>query len=560
MLRFPNPGSALDNLINCYLFLYRNIKREEIFDLHDMQELLVPNGLISSSGAMGIEALLRGASKDLSRDKSYNQCKMYAELYRTLGWIQSGEKALWYNFTLLGDYIAQGISDSKRLIEECFLGMEYPNRVLNVVGTHEIRPFYTILKAIDSLNGCISRDEMIFGPLSMESDISDKAFKAMCDELIYYRRHPSEFEDALAHLLDKRGISSVTAGNYTRFPLGALKWLNWAQPTLNKRDYKKAQRTYQITAHGRNLLSQLVTKKDIRLGSIEQLGIDGELLSKSAFYRMLERSGFDISPVSSEKHHADQHLRSRIGTDDIIFSPFQAFERNSLNNFFSIASPATKRQSIYSPSRLDDTAISNTTISVDLKNALVDNQIGNVGYNAFKVQVQNLLANKTDEEIIKLLKQQYRTYTKEQFYPLVGQIFLTLGLNCNIPPHGVNSRRWDAIVITDDDSVPIEIKSPTEEVNISVKAVRQALENKIILQSRQTEPNKAGTSSLAIGYELPNDRAEVARLIDDIKNVYGIDIAILGIEHLLKLVIEAIRGNKSLDFKVVAELKGIING
>ncbi|MDP2716486.1 hypothetical protein [Rheinheimera sp.] len=561
MLRFPNPGSALDNLVNCYLFLYRNINRNEVFDLHDMQELLVSNGLISSSGAMGIEALLRGASKDLSRDKSYNQCKMYAELYRTLGWIQSGDKALWYNFTLLGDYIAQGVADSKRLIEECFLGMEYPNRVLSVNGTHEIRPFFTILKTLNYLNGCLSRDEMIFGPLSMDSDITDESFRSMCDELIYYRQNPIEFDKEFNQRLEARGISPVTAGNYTRFPLGALKWLNWAQPINNKKDYKKSQRTYQITAHGKTLLSQLAAKKDIRLASIGKLGLDSSLLSQSAFYGMLERAGFDTSPVASQKQTADAHIKAVLGTAEIIFSPFQSFEQNSLNEFFSIVPPSSKRVSIYSPARLAERSKGlASAISIDLKKALVDSPSAVVRDNEFKKQVQALIAHKTDEEVIQQLKQRYRTYTKEQFYPLIGQIFSCLGLNCDIPPHGVNSRRWDAIIISDGDSIPMEIKSPTEELNISVKAVRQALENKIILQSRKTEANKFGTSSLAVGYELPNERAEVASLISDIKKVYGIDIAVLGIDYLLKLAIEAIKGSKSLEFEVLAELKGIING
>ena len=121
MQRFANPGSNVDSLTNAFLFLYENIEAEQAFQLYDMQEILVPNGYISSSGAVGIEALLRGANSDRSRDTSYNQCKMYAELFRLLGWIQSTSSALLYCFTPLGKQLANATRNSRGLVSECLL-------------------------------------------------------------------------------------------------------------------------------------------------------------------------------------------------------------------------------------------------------------------------------------------------------------------------------------------------------------------------------------------------------------------------------------------------------
>ena len=112
----------------------------------------------------------------------------------------------------------------------------------------------------------------------------------------------------------------------------------------------------------------------------------------------------------------------------------------------------------------------------------------------------------------------------------------------------------------EEDSIPIEIKSPTEELHISVKAVRQALENKIILQSRQAVPNKQETSTYAVGFELPNARAEVSELINDIEKIYDIKIAIMGIDELLRLSVNCIAANKTIAFDNLAKTKGIING
>ena len=140
MIRFANPSSSVDSLIRSYLFLYENIDRNVAFGLHDMQEILVVNGLISSSGAMGADALLKGSNKDLSRDKSYNQCKMIAELFRLFGWIQSTESALTYCFTPLGDHLAHASKNRRRLIGKCFLGIEFPNDLITGIGHHRLRP------------------------------------------------------------------------------------------------------------------------------------------------------------------------------------------------------------------------------------------------------------------------------------------------------------------------------------------------------------------------------------------------------------------------------------
>lgn len=560
MHRFPNPGSAIDNLINCFTFLYQNIGRDQIFDLHDMQELLVSNGLISSSGTMGIEALLRGASKNLSRDRSYNQCKMYAELYRVLGWIQSGDKALLYNFTLLGDHIATASTERLPLVEKCFIGMEFPNEVIEVNGSHKIRPFVTILKMMTALNGVLSRDEIIFGPMSLDDDSDQAEVNEMIDELSYYRKNPKEFDRHLSKKLEERGITKTTAGNYTRFPLGALRWLNWAHPNLDKVNYLKSQRTYRITEHGLKLAKQLNQSTDIRLSTTKNGNFPQNSLVKACFYSMLEESGFDTSPVQNVKDSSVNELREYGLPDKLIFSPFQVLGRETLSSIFNIKLPKDKRVSIYSPERLEEVDKSIGGLQSELTTIITKAENNNFRINAFSESVIELLDTNNDSEIAAILKEQYVNYTKDQFYPLIGDIFKSMGLNCDIPPHGVNSRRWDAIILNDDDSIPIEIKSPTEELHLSVKAIRQALENKIILQSRQAEKNKRETTSLAIGFELPNDRADVASLISDIKNTYDIDIAVLGIDYLLKISIKAIREDLTLEFSELSNKKGVING
>ena len=79
-------------------------------------------------------------------------------------------------------------------------------------------------------------------------------------------------------------------------------------------------------------------------------------------------------------------------------------------------------------------------------------------------------------------------------------LFRVMGLDCQASRPGDNGARWDAIIVDSEESIPIEIKSPTEEQHLSLKAIRQALENKVILLSRETHPTLPETTSLAVGY------------------------------------------------------------
>ena len=124
---------------------------------------------------------------------------------------------------------------------------------------------------------------------------------------------------------------------------------------------------------------------------------------------------------------------------------------------------------------------------------------------------------------------------------------------------GDNGARWDAIIIDEEKSIPIEMKSPKEVSHISIKAIQQALENKIILLSRKTYITDKKTTSLAIGYYLPNERAEVNALISDIKNTYGYNIGVIDLKSLLSIAVSIIIDGKTFDKKYFYELEGLAN-
>ena len=197
MHRFPNPGSDIKNSIESLKFITDNIEDNEYFDLFDMKELLVLNGFISSSGATGLRAIQKGDNIDRSRDTTYNQCKMYAEVYRSLGWVSSANKALDYYISSFGQHILNSKVKPQLIFEHCLLGIENPNGVLEIPRKYRLRPFLALLKCAKALGGNLSRDEMIYGPLFLNDDTDEDEMDSVCQEILDLRNDRSLFSKGL---------------------------------------------------------------------------------------------------------------------------------------------------------------------------------------------------------------------------------------------------------------------------------------------------------------------------------------------------------------------------
>ena len=547
MHRFANPGSDLSSIVKMFSFLHENIEVEEYFDIPAMQHILVNAGYITSSGTVGLAALEKGANTDTSRDKTYNQCKMYAEIYRTLGWIQSHEnRSLDYTFTLLGHYVVANINNSF-LLEECFIGIELPNKVISTGNLQKQRIVKLVLNSMQELGGVLSKEENIYLGF-IEDDTNERLVTAALDEILHYRNTSGKgLRDRLDKLLEKRGISYQTAGNYWRLLRGAMIYLNWCEKYRDKTSYKRPTSVYKITQKGEDVLNVIRTKKDLRLDEVQSKQIE-EIASISGFYSMLERAGIDISEKALLKTEYDKMLEQKLGTSDVIFSPFQALDPVTLSKIFGVHFPKLKTQ-FSSPIVPIVSTREYSNFGIPLYPKQKEKSITDLA-----IKIEGLLSSGSENMALVHLRDAYEQYDKNTYYPLVQQIFECLNINCLLGRHGVNALRADAILFSEDDTIPIEIKSPREEKNIGVKSIRQALENKIVLQSRRTRSVRRDTASLVIGWDVPNQRGEAFELIQDIKYTYDISIAVLGIDYLLKLCIQAVKNNKSADFADFASI------
>ena len=278
---------------------------------------------------------------------------------------------------------------------------------------------------------------------------------------------------------------------------------------------------------------------------------------------MLKRAGYDMTPVS-ETMSKDQKLCADILKGrELLFSPYQTIRRPLIEKALGIRFGTTQVSKTDNnntnirkhPNISKQVHIFSTTNSSS-KRENSDKEETNLRNEILKLKE----AGYTSKAIVQYLMTKYEESTKNDFYPLIATIFRILGFSCSYSRPGDNGARWDAIIDHSESSIPIEIKSPTEERHISIKAVRQALENKIILLSRRTHITQRATTSLAVGYLLPNERAEVEALIEAIYETYGYNIAVLDFSTLLTLAIICTVQNKTLNFNALSSIRGVING
>ncbi|MFC2090801.1 hypothetical protein ACFLT1_08490 [Bacteroidota bacterium] len=146
------------------------------------------------------------------------------------------------------------------------------------------------------------------------------------------------------------------------------------------------------------------------------------------------------------------------------------------------------------------------------------------------------------------------------FYQLVGECFESIGFKeVSVTRDGDTNNRMDAIIIDDSYSIPIEIKSPREVEYVNIKSIRQALENKIVLLSRKFHNTTYECTSLAVAYDLPQDRSEVNTIVGYIYKSFGINVGYLDIKTLLSIRWNVEVDNIQFDLNDIRTLKGALN-
>lgn len=322
-------------MLNTYRLIHRELGGAS-FDLDAISEVLTRYFQASSSGAVGADALARSQNVDRSRDRLYNQSKMYTELFRMLGWMRPMGRRLQFQTTLLGDLLAEDWLERNDLVDglmrESLLGITFPNPTTNNVGVVNSRPFRWLLLLAAELGGSITRHEMILGLLGVVDDLRDGAFQAAVDSIVSVRGSTDRLEAALAAAAEASNIQLNTLENYTRFPVGVLssERIGWGTSESVEGIYETRTRAVTLTALGRATAEWLVDAIDVREASIERYGIDERAaFANYGYFAMLVRAGLDETEVEADLVGARAGAQTILadlgitGPSTFLYSPLQ---------------------------------------------------------------------------------------------------------------------------------------------------------------------------------------------------------------------------------------------
>lgn len=181
-------------------------------------------------------------------------------------------------------------------------------------------------------------------------------------------------------------------------------------------------------------------------------------------------------------------------------------------------------------------------------------------FELFDQDLQRVKAFDTDlaASTIRLAIEDASALDKKHYYPLIGSLLTAAGFPTVTSRVGDTSNRFDAVIIDPEESLPVEIKAPREVGYVNVKSIQQALENKVVLDSRAFVPSLPTTSTLVVGYDYPPLRSDVLALIDDIQATFGINVGILDLAAVYQLVLETYLEDKRIAKTVLTRLKGTL--
>lgn len=566
MIRFRNPGTEYSTQIQVIKELYNALSQQESFSLDDMALVIAKSKLMTAYGYAGTQAIELSHTDQESLNSAMMNAKMYAEVFRMLGWVTPCNLKSSYPlcFTYIGAHIALSEGDCSQLYEQCVLGINNPTQLTsNMSYTEKVRFFKCALRTLIDLGGVMYKHELCIGPMSID-DNSDEQYHEMIAKIKSIRGDVSRLKSAFKQLASSLGMKETPVDNCTRLPIAFMKSCGWVETVKNTTLYNTSMTCIKITDHGRQVYEMIKDMVDIRLSDFEMCNNDVQnALIRLGTYKMLIRAGYDLSSVKEVIERDTETCKDLLRGHDILFSPCQTIRRLQVEEALNINTSITNATSIYANTYKTRIGEKNrnyslSTIELGIFSNAAKEELINLEDDTFIKMVEKLHNDGfTSERIVSELFAFYRYANQSTFYPLIATLFKIIGFDCSYSRAGDNGARWDAIIKDDKRSIPIEIKSPTEETHLSIKAIRQALENKIILLSRKTFITDKETTSLAVGYYLPNERAEVADLIENIKSTFGYKIGVLDLHSLLSIAVSILIDGRGIDLEKIFNLEGL---
>lgn len=559
MIRFRNPGTQYSTQIQVFKELYKEYKDCSSFSLDDMAQTIARTRLMTAYGYAGDAALALSNTENDSLNSTKMNAKMYAEVFRLLGWASSvGTGSYPLCFTYIGEHVAQAEDeDILPLYEQCVIGINNPQEIMDVLYDEQVRFFKVALLTFQDMGGIMYKHELCLGPMSVD-DLDTRQYAEMLQRLKSIRGSYARYQEAYDNLCDSLNVKPTLPDNSTRLPIAFMKSCGWVESERTNRLFPpKSLECLRLTTHGNEVANSLKELKDLRLDEFRSYDArTQQALIRLGVYGILERAGYSTAPVQEIIDRDTATCARILQGKKLLFSPYQTIRVGEVDAALGVSRRYTTTRATTSYTEtMRRTASLNRHIELREGSHTTTERDLRVEH-FYEVVTRQHRQGLRKDQVVRSAFEAMETATQARFYPFIATLFRVLGFDASASRPGDNGARWDAIIVDEVDSIPIEIKSPTEEQHISLKAIRQALENKVILLSRETYPTRVRTTSLAVGYYLPNDRAEVTNLLLDFKTAYGFSIGVIDLETLLKIAVSIVIDGSTFDRKALIELEG----
>ena len=300
MIGFRNPGTQYSTQIQVIKQLYEALHNQAYFTLEDMAVVIVQSRLMTAYGYAGNDALRLSNTDQESMNSALMNAKMYAEVFRMLGWITpySEESSYPLVFTYIGIHVALSTGDCSKLYEQCVLGINNPNQLTDKIRYDEkVRFFKCALRSFIDLDGIMYKHELCLGPMSV-NDEDDEAYDKMIKYIRSLRGNYSRLQKAFENLAASLGMKPTPVDNCTRLPIAFMKSCNWVESVSDKSLYGKSMTCLQITEHGKETYKSIKDMYDLRLDKFMELDKNTQnSMIRLGTYSMLLRSGYDMSII-----------------------------------------------------------------------------------------------------------------------------------------------------------------------------------------------------------------------------------------------------------------------
>lgn len=235
MLRFRNPGTQYLTQIQVIKQLYKALCDQTYFTLEDMAVVIAQNKLMTAYGYAGDDALRLSNTDQESMNSALMNAKMYAEVFRMLGWVTPYSEKSSYPlvFTYIGIHVALSTGDCSRLYEQCVLGINNPTQFTDNMRYYEkVRFFKCVLRTFIDLDGIMYKHELCLGPMNV-NDEDENAYRKMIQYIKSLRGDYMRLKNAFEDLAASLGMKPTPVDNCTRLPIAFMKSCKWVESIKN---------------------------------------------------------------------------------------------------------------------------------------------------------------------------------------------------------------------------------------------------------------------------------------------------------------------------------------